>query len=94
MWHPIVLSFLAGVMAANATPHFVRGITKRPFPTPFGPSPVVNFVAGWAMYVLAALLAVWAEVTRHPVAAGVAGALGVLVMGLFHATVGAFGRST
>ncbi|MFD0203413.1 hypothetical protein ACFVG9_21850 [Saccharothrix carnea] len=88
----MILAFLAGVTAANATPHFVRGITKRPFPTPFGPSPVVNFVAGWAMYVLAALLAVWADMPAHPVAAGIAVAVGVLLMGLFHAVVGAFGR--
>lgn len=27
-----ILCLLAGVLAANATPHFVKGITKEPFP--------------------------------------------------------------
>ena len=35
MTSTIVLCFIAGVLAANATPHFVKGITKEQFPTPF-----------------------------------------------------------
>jgi hypothetical protein len=34
MWQTILLSFLAGAMAANAMPHFVKGITREPYPTP------------------------------------------------------------
>ncbi|MFI6791973.1 hypothetical protein ACIBG4_32060 [Nonomuraea sp. NPDC050383] len=75
-----VLSFFAGVFGANATPHFVKGIT------------LVNLVAGWAMCVIAALLALGADTAGHPAAAFTAAALGVLVMGVFHATVGAFGK--
>ncbi|RKN04851.1 hypothetical protein [Streptomyces radicis] len=67
-----LLSLLAGVLAANATPHFIRGITKKRFPTPFGDGPLINLVAGWAMYVAAST--------------------GVLAMGVFHATTGAFGK--
>lgn len=44
------------------------------------------------MYIIAALLAVWADVGAHPVPAFVAGALGVLVMGVFHAQIGAFDK--
>jgi hypothetical protein len=33
----IVLGSVAGLLAANATPHFVTGITKEPFPAPFSP---------------------------------------------------------
>ncbi len=88
----VVLCFIAGVLAANATPHFVKGITKEQFPTPFTPSPLANLIGGWAMYVLAALLLVWAHVGQHPLAAVVAGALGVLPIGVFHAQIGAFGR--
>ncbi|MDR8411293.1 hypothetical protein MTP10_21480 [Nonomuraea sp. 3-1Str] len=87
-----VLSFFAGVFGANATPHFVKGITKEHFPTPFGTGPLVNLVAGWAMYVIAALLAVGADTAGYPAVAFTAAALGVLVMGIFHATVGAFGK--
>jgi hypothetical protein len=87
-----VLSFLAGIFATNATPHFVKGITKERFPTPFGDGPLVDLVAGWAMYVITALLAATAHMTEHPLPAFTAGALGVLAMGVFHATVGAFGK--
>ncbi|MEV0403865.1 hypothetical protein [Actinoallomurus sp. NPDC050550] len=88
----LVLSFLAGVFGANATPHFVKGITKERFPCLFGSGPLVNLVAGWAMYVIAALTAVAADMTAHPVPAFSAAAVGVLAMGVFHATIGAFGR--
>ncbi|HEY5019034.1 MAG TPA: hypothetical protein VII59_19880 [Streptosporangiaceae bacterium] len=44
------------------------------------------------MYVLAALLLLWAHVAQHPLAALIAGALGVLPMGIFHARIGAFGK--
>ena len=91
MWPTIILSLLAGMSAANATPHFVKGITKEPFPTVFGSSPLVNVVAGWAGFVLAALLAVWAHVDQHPAGAGCAAAFGVLLMALFHARIGAIG---
>ena len=46
MWQTILLSLLAGAMSANATPHFVKGITKEPYPNVFGGSPVSNLVAG------------------------------------------------
>ena len=48
MWQAIILSFLGGVMGGNAFPHFVRGITKRRYPTRLGNGPVTNVVAGWA----------------------------------------------
>jgi hypothetical protein len=92
MWQTTVFSFLAGVLGANATPHFVKGITKEPFPSVFGPSPIVNVVAGWAGFLLAGSLVYWAHVDRNPVGAMVSGAFGVLLMGLFHASIGAFGR--
>ena len=92
MTSTIVLCFIAGLLAANATPHFVKGITKEPFPTPFSPAPLPNLIGGWAMYLLAALLLLWAHTGRHPLAALVAGALGVLLMGVFHAHIGAFGK--
>ena len=92
MMYSIILCFLAGVLAANATPHFVKGITKEQFPTPFSPAPLPNLIGGWAMYVLAGLLLVWAHVGQHPLAALAAGALGVLPMGIFHAGIGAFGK--
>ncbi|WP_426450342.1 hypothetical protein ACP26L_35605 [Paenibacillus sp. S-38] len=90
----VLLSFLAGVFGANALPHFVKGITKEPFPTPFGSSPVINVVAGWAMFILAGFLGYGAHIGQYPAATLPSIALGVLLMGLFHARIGAFGKRT
>jgi hypothetical protein len=88
----IVLCFIAGVLGANGTPHFVEGITKEEFPTTFSPAPLANLIGGWLMYLVTALLLVWAHVGHHPLAAVIAVALGVLPMGVFHAYIGAFGK--
>jgi hypothetical protein len=93
MWPTIGLSFLAGLLGANATPHFVKGITRERYPTVFGGSPVVNVVAGWCGLCVAAAALAGAHPARHPLAAGIAVAAGILPMALFHAGVGAFGRT-
>jgi hypothetical protein len=54
--------------------------------------PVVNVVAGWAMLCLAAFLAIATHPSQHPVGAFASVATGVLIMGLFHAWIGAFGK--
>jgi apolipoprotein N-acyltransferase len=85
MLQTTLLSLLAGAMGANSTPHFVKGITKETYPNVFGGSPVSNLVAGWAGFVVTALLVSWAHPERHPLWSLASGALGVLLMGLFHA---------
>jgi hypothetical protein len=85
MWQTILLSLLAGAMGANSTPHFVKGITRETYPNVFGGSPVSNLVAGWAGFVVTALLVYWAHPERHPLWALASGALGSLLMGMFHA---------
>lgn len=92
MWQAIVFSFLGGVLGANGFPHFTRGITRRRYPSQLGNGPVPNFIAGWAALVIAVLLFYLAHVGRHPGWSLGAAALGVLLMGLFHAGPGAFGR--
>ncbi|WP_236792420.1 hypothetical protein [Amycolatopsis sp. GM8] len=92
MWQTIVLSLLAGLVGGNALPHFLRGITKRRYPNVMGNGPVPNLVAGWAGLVLAALLGYWAGPGAHPAPAFAGVAVGVLLIGLFHAGPGAFGR--
>jgi hypothetical protein len=57
MWQAIVFSFLGGLLAANGFPHFTRGITKKRYPCGLGNGPIPNFVAGWAAFVIAGLLA-------------------------------------
>ena len=88
----IVLSFLAGVRGGNGVPHLVRGITRRRYPSALGSGPVPHLVAGWFALSTTPLWLVWSPAGQHPVAAWVAGSLGVLAFGLFHAGPGAFGR--
>lgn len=88
----VILMFFVGVFAANATPHFIKGITKDQFPTPFGSGPLVNLLAGWLMFVIASLLFHYAHPQQHYWVSFIATSLGVLGMGVFHATVGAFGK--
>lgn len=92
MWHVILLGFVGGLLAGNALPHFVRGITKRSYPCVYGNGPIPNLIAGWSGFVLAALCLWWAELATHPLAAFAAVSVGVLAIGLFHAGPGAFGR--
>ena len=94
MWQTIILSFLAGVMGGNGIPHFIRGITKENYPNVLGNTPVPNFVSGWVALIITALLVYWAQVERYPLLSLIFIALGVLLIGLFHAWYGAIGRGT
>jgi hypothetical protein len=92
MWQTVILSLLGGLSAGNAFPHFVHGITKKRYPNVAGNGPVPNLIGGWIGFVLAALLMHWAHAGRHPGWSFGFAALGVLLIGLFHAGPGAFGR--
>jgi hypothetical protein len=92
MWQTIGLSFLAGVMGGNGIPHFVKGITKEPYPNVLGNGPIPNVISGWAALVITALLFHWSRADLHPFAAFASAATGVLLIGLFHAGPGAFGK--
>jgi hypothetical protein len=92
MWGTIILGFLAGVMGGNALPHFMRGITKERYPNSLGNGPITNLVAGWLGLAMAAALAYLAHFQRHPLEGAIAAAVGVLLIGLFHAGPGAFGK--
>lgn len=52
-WYHYVALFFAGAFLANTVPHFVQGISGRPFPSPFASppgqgesSPLVNVLWG------------------------------------------------
>ncbi len=60
-----VLYFLAGAFAANAVPHFVKGVTGEQFQTPFGrPSPAWLNVA-WAAFNLLVAWYLWRYAGVH-----------------------------
>ncbi len=62
-WYDYLMCFLGGTFVANFFPHFVRGITGTPFPTPFANPPgrglsppalnilwaLLNLVAGFVL---------------------------------------------
>jgi apolipoprotein N-acyltransferase len=94
MLRTLCLAFLAGVMGANALPHFLSGITAREYPNLTGNSAVRNGVAGWAGLVIAGALLLWSDAGAHHRLALVALALGAMVMVVFHAGGGAYRLNT
>jgi len=62
-WYSYVAYFFAGAFLVNAVPHFVNGVSGRPFPTPFASppgrglsSPLVNVLWGTLNAVIGYLL--------------------------------------
>jgi hypothetical protein len=94
MVQALVLSFLAGVMGGNAIPHFIKGITKETYPNMMGNGPVPNFLAGWSALIITVLLIHAVGVENFSFETFIAGAFGVLAIGLFHSWHGAFGRAS
>jgi hypothetical protein len=93
------LSYLfGGAFLVNAVPHFVSGVTGRPFQSPFAKPPgeglsssTVNVLWGFANFVIAYLLiACVGRFDLHAVDQVIALGLGVLLMGLLTARL--FGR--
>lgn len=94
MWLTVLLSALAGLMGANAVPHFVKGMVGEQFPNVWGNSALLNAIAGTLGLALAAAIGYWADIPSHA-AAGIAGAsVGALVMAVFHGLGGAYRLNT
>ena len=62
-WPHVISCFFGGVFFANAIPHFVSGVTGRPFQSPFAKPPgqglsssTVNVVWGFLNFVAAYVL--------------------------------------
>ncbi len=90
MWHTILLSALAGLMGANAVPHFVKGMVGEQFPNVWGNDSLRNAVAGTLGFALAVTIGYWAELSTHAIG-GIAGIFaGGLVMAVFHGLGGAY----
>lgn len=90
MWHTILLSALAGLMGANAVPHFVKGMVGEQFPNVWGNDSLRNAVAGTLGFALAVTIGYWADLPAHAIG-GIAGIFaGGLVMAVFHGLGGAY----
>ena len=72
----------------------MSGITGGSYPCIFGNSAVPNLMAGWASFIVATLFAYGTNFAQYPIVSLVFGAIGVLLMGLFHAAGLAFGRKS
>ncbi len=88
-WYHYVACFLAGVVCANAVPHFVMGVTSVPFPTPFSnppgkglSSPTVNVFWGMFNLVIGYLLWRGGKISNDNKWGIVLLFAGVLVMGI------------
>jgi hypothetical protein len=66
-------------------------VTRRPRPEQFGGASV-NFVLGWVSAILTGLAIYCAHPAHHPAVTASLGAAGLLVAGLFHSWISAFGR--
>ena len=93
MLKEVALWFLVGVLGGNAIPHTVKGMTKERYPCALGNGPVPNLIGGWICLVVALVLARSANAGALSHLDLAAGSIGVLMIGLFHAAVGAFGRA-
>jgi hypothetical protein len=94
VWLTIPLAALAGLMGANAVPHFVKGMVGEQFPNVWGNSPVRNSVAGTVGLALAVMIGYWARIPAHTPAAVAGGLVGALPMAIFHGLGGAYRLNT
>src|SRR5262249_47127377 len=92
LWQAVMLSLLSGVLGGNDVPHLTPGLPRERYPRPQGTRPTPNFMPGWVGLALPAIPLHWALMDRHPGPAFAAATAGVLLIGLFHAGPGAFGR--
>ena len=89
-WYVYLAHFVAGVVLANAVPHFVNGISGRKFQSPFASppgvgesSPMVNVIWGLANLVIGYLLLTGVgHFTLRPSLDSLAVGLGVVVISL------------
>ena len=72
-WYTYLACFFAGAFLANAVPHFVKGVTGEPFPTPFAKppgkglsSPVVNALWGLLNFIIGFVLIHVGRLHHHP----------------------------
>ena len=64
-WYFYIVHLIAGLLLANSIPHFVNGISGRPFVSPFGKPPgrgessAVSNVLWGALNMIAAFVLLW-----------------------------------
>jgi hypothetical protein len=92
MANAIIIGLLIGLISGNSIPHFVKGITKENYPCLFGNSPIPNLFAGWLFLNITCVLIYFWNYQSFPIVSLIFCSLGLLLIGLFHAGPGAFGK--
>jgi hypothetical protein len=90
VWHTVWLSALAGLMGANAVPHFVKGMVGEQFPNVWGNDSLRNAVAGTLGCALAFVIGYWADLPTYAIAGITSVFAGGLLMAIFHGLGGAY----
>lgn len=88
----IVIGFFIGLLGGNTIPHFIKGITKENYPTVFGNNSIPNFIVGWAGLNVTCILVYYWNFKEFPLISFIFCSIGLLLIGLFHAGPGAFGK--
>jgi hypothetical protein len=88
----IGISLLIGILAGNAVPHFIKGITKENYACLLGNGAIPNFIAGWIFLNITGILIYFCNFKEYPLIAFSSCSVGIFLIGLFHAGPGAFGR--
>ncbi|MDQ0394446.1 hypothetical protein [Labrys monachus] len=96
-WLHLLSCFFGGAFLCNAVPHFVAGVSGRPFQSPFASPPgeglsssTVNMLWGFLNFVIAYALCRYGDFDLRMTPDVVALGLGVLLIGLLSARL--FGR--
>jgi hypothetical protein len=89
-WYHYILAFVAGAIFVNVMPHFMHGVSGRPFPSPFADPPGVGLSSpvqnvAWAAinFTIACSLVLLGKLHRRsgPLIAGYL--IGALVMAFY-----------
>ena len=89
MWQVYVFGFLAGLIAVNGVPSFIKGLSGKKHMTPFGAdsSAHMNVFWGWLNFVVAGILVYYSHYHSHLLRAFACVAVGALVAGLLISTL-------
>lgn len=92
-WHHHLFAFIAGGIFVNVLPHFINGISGRPFPSPFSDppgvglsSPVLNILWAVINFLIAFAFVYFGKLARRDRTVYVSYFIGAVVMAFYLAS--------
>lgn len=89
-WYHYIAAFFAGVFLVNTLPHYIHGITGKPFPTPFADppgkglsSPVFNVLWATINFLISFSIFYFAKISKRAKWIWIAVITGGVVMSLY-----------